>query len=164
MTNEPVQAQEESGASAEGALGPAVGRRSFIDYCLALGGGLWAAAMAAPAAAYLWPAGSGGPAETTVKVGAVKEIAVGEAKIIQSKGKPILVIRRAEREFTALSAICTHLGCIVKWDAALGQVLCPCHAAAFSADGQVVSGPPPSPLTAYPVVITRDDQVLVKAV
>lgn len=81
--------------------------------------------------------------------------------MVQSRGQPILVIRQSEEVFKAFSAICPHLGCIVKWDSASKQILCPCHAAAFSAEGQVVAGPPPRPLKEYQVSVVSD-QVLVK--
>jgi nitrite reductase/ring-hydroxylating ferredoxin subunit len=46
----------------------------------------------------------------------------------------------------ALSAVCTHLGCVVAWQDQAGEFLCPCHGGRFSADGQVLGGPPPKPL------------------
>ncbi len=48
--------------------------------------------------------------------------------------------------YTVLDGTCTHLGCIVQWDAGADQFACHCHAATFSRDGAVVSGPPPRPL------------------
>ena len=72
--------------------------------------------------------------------------------MIQGEGKPVLVIAAGEKRFRAFSAICTHLGCIVKWDPATQKILCPCHAGVFGADGRVLSGPPPRPLPEYEVV------------
>ena len=39
----------------------------------------------------------------------------GEAMTIQVRGKAVIVLRR-QRDFVAYSAVCTHLGCLVKWD------------------------------------------------
>jgi cytochrome b6-f complex iron-sulfur subunit len=64
--------------------------------------------------------------------------------------------------FRAFSAICTHLGCIVGWDAARRQIECPCHAGFFDLNGRVVSGPPPRPLTEYGVVVVNNE-VIVKS-
>ncbi len=52
----------------------------------------------------------------------------------------------------AFSAVCTHAGCSVEPS---GQSLyCPCHSAYFSAvDGSVQSGPPPSPLPEFGVLV-----------
>ena len=50
-------------------------------------------------------------------------------------------------EYTVLSATCSHLGCNVHWKEGSGQFACPCHDGHFARDGQVISGPPPRPLT-----------------
>ncbi len=133
-----------------------IARRSLLDYVMAAGGAVWALGMAGPAALYLWPARSAGPVESTLEVGAKEEIAVGESRMIRSHGRPILVLRSSEDEFRAFSAICTHLGCIVDWDPARQVIACPCHAAVFSPDGEVVSGPPPRPLPQYRVMLVGD--------
>lgn len=106
-------------------------------------------AMAVPGLMYLWPAARGGGAEN-VEIDGADAMAVGEAKMVQVAGKAVIVIRGASG-FKAFSASCTHLGCLVKWDRENQELICPCHAAVFDADGRVVSGPPPSPLPAYKV-------------
>jgi Rieske Fe-S protein len=44
--------------------------------------------------------------------------------------------------YTVLSAICTHLGCNVHWQAESGDFSCPCHDAHFNQAGEVTGGPP----------------------
>ena len=56
-----------------------------------------------------------------------------------------------ELQFKAFSVDCTHLGCPVRWLPAADLFMCPCHGGVFYADGRVASGPPPKPLTTYPV-------------
>lgn len=53
------------------------------------------------------------------------------------------------KTFTALSNICTHLGCPVRWDLSRQAFLCPCHNGVFDRWGNVVSGPPPRPLDRF---------------
>jgi menaquinol-cytochrome c reductase iron-sulfur subunit len=67
------------------------------------------------------------------------------------------------REYVALSNICTHLGCKVRWINDQSQFFCPCHNAAFDKEGKVVSGPPPRPLDRYQVKI-EDDQIYIQGV
>jgi cytochrome b6-f complex iron-sulfur subunit len=124
-------------------------RRGFLDWMIALFSAMAAAAMALPGLLYLWPAAGGGKSED-VEVSGAANLKIGEATIVQVRGKAVLV-RRDPNGFVAFSAVCTHLGCLVKWDAARKEFLCPCHAAVFDSNGRVVSGPPPSPLPAFKV-------------
>ncbi len=47
---------------------------------------------------------------------------------------------------TAMSAVCSHLGCLVKWESNTNHFKCPCHGGTYDRAGNVVSGPPPRPL------------------
>jgi len=76
----------------------------------------------------------------------LNEITVGSAKFIRYKSKPTMLLYTKAGEVFALSAACTHLGCIVKWDEARSMIVCPCHAALFDVQGNVLAGPAPSPL------------------
>jgi len=55
--------------------------------------------------------------------------------------------------FLALYRKCTHLGCSVPWEAAQGGFMCPCHASAFDARGDVLNPPAPRALDLFPVII-----------
>lgn len=124
-------------------------RRSFLDVLIGLFSAITGVAMALPGLLYLWPAAKGG-ASSTVEVEGASALAVGQSKTVQVAGKAVIVIRE-RNGFVAFSAICTHLGCLVKWDAGKQEFLCPCHAAVFDRRGAVVSGPPPAPLVKYEV-------------
>jgi Rieske Fe-S protein len=63
----------------------------------------------------------------------------------------------------ALSATCTHLGCRVSFDVEAGRFACPCHGGFYDAQGQVVAGPPPTPLASLDARVVADrDEVLVR--
>ena len=59
----------------------------------------------------------------------------------------VFLTKSVDAEVTALSSICTHLGCRVVWDAQARLLRCPCHGGVFSATGEVQAGPPRHPLT-----------------
>lgn len=62
---------------------------------------------------------------------------------------PVLLIRRDNGSFTALSSGCTHLGCTVRKEPSI--LRCPCHDSAFDLSGAVLNGPAERPLKEYPV-------------
>ena len=73
-------------------------------------------------------------------------------QFIDLKGQKINIVNTGE-DFVALSTVCTHLGCKVHWKDKAQQFYCPCHDGYFDARGKVVKGPPPAPLSSYPVEV-----------
>jgi Rieske Fe-S protein len=73
----------------------------------------------------------------------------------------VYLVRTGDENVRALHSTCTHLGCRTSYDRKLKQILCPCHGGVFDVNGDVVAGPPPTPL---PTLTTRveDGQVLVQ--
>ncbi len=71
----------------------------------------------------------------------VSELAAGEAKVIQVDGEKTAAYRDGEGRLHAVSAVCTHMGCLVEWNAAETTWDCPCHGSRFDPDGQVIQGP-----------------------
>lgn len=136
-------------------------RRTFLDWLLMGGLFTWAMAFVAPVISYVWPAQKRGPSTQTVSAGKVDDFADWQTKIVAVNGHPIIVVRTPQG-FRAFSAICTHLGCIVGWDAARRQIACPCHAGFFDLNGRVVGGPPPRPLPEHGVVVVNNE-VMVKS-
>ncbi|NIT36014.1 MAG: Rieske 2Fe-2S domain-containing protein [candidate division Zixibacteria bacterium] len=130
-----------------------VERRSFLHALLAGAVSLLGAYGAYVVGRYLWPPrpGSTGGAAGRVEAGAEDEFPVGAGKKIVYRNKPAWVIH-APFGFVALSAVCTHLGCIVEYDPEK-KIWCPCHAGFFDLRGNVISGPPPRPLPSYPVAV-----------
>jgi len=60
----------------------------------------------------------------------------------------------------AISAICTHLGCIVARQQE-GGFFCPCHGSRFDARGKVLSGPAPKALLYLALSVSPDGQIVV---
>jgi menaquinol-cytochrome c reductase iron-sulfur subunit len=66
--------------------------------------------------------------------------------------------REPSGQFIAFAVNCTHLGCPVRWLEDAEIFMCPCHGGVYYKDGTVAAGPPPRPLTQYPVRV-RDGLV-----
>jgi len=52
-----------------------------------------------------------------------------------------------------LSAVCSHLGCLVNYRKETREFVCPCHGGKYDLSGGNIEGPPPAPLTKYPVEV-----------
>lgn len=73
----------------------------------------------------------------------------------------IYVFRDREKGFAVASAVCTHLGCTVKYFEDDARFHCPCHGSVFASDGKVTHGPAPRPLEWFEVSLARDGQLKV---
>jgi cytochrome b6-f complex iron-sulfur subunit len=85
-----------------------------------------------------------------IAIGAVEKL--DQDGQILNEEKEVIIIREPEsKNLVALSAKCTHKGCLVNWKADEKQFVCPCHDALFKASGEVIEGPAKEPLAVYPV-------------
>jgi cytochrome b6-f complex iron-sulfur subunit len=107
--------------------------------------------------AFLWPRRKGPKVETVFIAGKVTDFKVGELIPFRKERTFIL---RTEGGFLAISAICTHLHCIVNWNEMLKKFECPCHGAKFNQNGEVLEGPPPRPLDLYKLQIVAGNVVV----
>jgi cytochrome b6-f complex iron-sulfur subunit len=78
-----------------------------------------------------------------VSVGRPERYTVGSVTLDPRFG---IFVVRAQEGFYALSAVCTHLGCLSTWKADAGVIACPCHGSTFRRDGTTIAGPAPAPL------------------
>jgi glycine/D-amino acid oxidase-like deaminating enzyme/nitrite reductase/ring-hydroxylating ferredoxin subunit len=82
----------------------------------------------------------------------VRDVARGHGEIVRSGGKALAVYRDDDGTVHAVSAICTHLGCVVAFNSAEKSWDCPCHGSRFALDGTVLDGPAWKPLArSFPV-------------
>jgi cytochrome b6-f complex iron-sulfur subunit len=92
--------------------------------------------------------------------GKVQDLVPNSGKIVRFGVQPILLMRLADTEWRAFSAVCTHLGCIVQYEPKRKVIWCACHNGAYDLQGRVISGPPPRPLQEYAVHLRNDDVVI----
>ena len=76
----------------------------------------------------------------------VEKIPPGEAGVVAVGAKSVAVRKDETGDVHALSATCTHLGCIVQWNRAEKTWDCPCHGSRFDSSGEVIQGPAAKPL------------------
>jgi glycine/D-amino acid oxidase-like deaminating enzyme/nitrite reductase/ring-hydroxylating ferredoxin subunit len=76
----------------------------------------------------------------------VDEIAPGSGAVVRVEGRRCAVYRDEEGAVHAVSARCTHLGCLVAFSQAETAWECPCHGSRFGVDGEVLHGPAVRPL------------------
>ncbi|MEU3726746.1 FAD-dependent oxidoreductase [Streptomyces sp. NPDC031705] len=84
-----------------------------------------------------WGEGTGGP---------VDELRPGGGTVVRVGGKPCAVHRDDRGGLHAVSAVCTHMGCLVAFNNAERTWECPCHGSRFDVDGAVLQGPALEPL------------------
>lgn len=69
------------------------------------------------------------------------DLKANEGKVIDQNGENIAVYKDETGKVTALSAVCTHMGCIVDWNNKEKTWDCPCHGSRFDKTGKVINGP-----------------------
>lgn len=72
-----------------------------------------------------------------------------------------IYIIHSKEGFFALSAVCTHLGCLTAWKPDLGIIACPCHGSKFNREGEKIAGPAPRPLPWKRVWLSDDGDLMV---
>jgi cytochrome b6-f complex iron-sulfur subunit len=127
-------------------------RRDFLGK-LGKGLGILAAVeILAVVVAYLAPGkGGAGRGADLVVAGPVAEFTPSSVRAFP--GGKFYLVRLADGGFLALSSRCTHLGCMVPWDAKQRAFPCPCHASRFDERGDVLAPPATRALDLFPVLI-----------
>jgi Rieske Fe-S protein len=151
-----------------------VSRKNFLSIAIAAIGGFISVAIAVPAIAYIiGPASQRNNTQEQISLGSVAKVELGvptlfKVKVEQKTGWitneeeiSVYIYTENGRDYVALSNICTHLGCRVRWITEQGEFFCPCHNGVFDKNGDVVSGPPPRPLDRYDVTVVNG-QLLIK--
>lgn len=138
-------------------------RRRFLDRLLGAGFLSTIVAMVYPVWRYLIPPVSGEPATQSVVAAQASQVASDSGLLFKFGSKPGLLVRTAEGELRAFSAVCTHLDCTVQYKADTSQIWCACHNGFYDLAGNVVSGPPPRPLERLVVNQRGDDLVVSRA-
>lgn len=135
---------------------PDMGRRQFMN--LLTFGSVTGVALGAlyPVVKYFIPPSTGGGSGgVTAKDALGNDILVndfvanhnaGDHVLAQGlKGDPTYIVVKEDKslESFGINAVCTHLGCVVPWNASENKFMCPCHGSQYNSEGKVVRGPAP---------------------
>lgn len=138
-----------------------ISRRDAMKTAILLIGGLIGAALGIPAVAYVIGPAIKKDQANWIRLSSLSSIDLGTPTLVkagvtrqsgwvaEAQQVGVYVLTEDGRKYQALSNICTHLGCHVRWIAERQQFLSPCHNGVFDKDGYVVSGPPPRPLDEF---------------
>lgn len=134
-------------------------RRSFFSWAKAGAIALWAAGIGGTAAAlkFFQPLVFYEP-PLSFKAGIPEDFPIGTTLLTEEN---TFIVRDRDAGFRAMSAVCTHLGCTVRWSGGDRHFYCPCHGSIYDATGKVVDGPAPRPLDWYEVTVAKDGQLQV---
>lgn len=71
----------------------------------------------------------------------VEDLKPGEGAVVEMEGKKVAAFKDPSGKVILHTAVCSHLGCIVKWNAKEKSFDCPCHGSRYKADGSLINGP-----------------------
>jgi menaquinol-cytochrome c reductase iron-sulfur subunit len=141
-------------------------RRQFLSLATWAIGGLIGLAYAIPGFAYLIsPALQKGTQKNWIPLGSTSKVELGTPTlfratierragwIVSQEEISAYVLTEDGRDFIAMSNVCTHLGCRVRWIGDEDRFFCPCHNGVYDRQGNVVSGPPPRPLDRFDIQV-----------
>jgi len=135
-----------------------VTRREFARYLVAGAGAMAVGNVGLAVWTQLRSINAGTPREIV----ALDAVAVGDTYLFDypGKGDPAILLRVGDDQVVAFSQKCTHLGCVVYFEADANRWHCPCHEGNFEAlSGRVISGPPTRPLGRIDVEVRDDGMV-----
>jgi len=138
-----------------------VNRRDFMKTAIIAVGGVIGGTIGISAIPYIIGPALKKDQENWIRIGAVTKVELDTPTLFKTNIETqtgwisseeeisVYVLTENGQEYTAMSNVCTHLGCRVRWIPEQGKFFCPCHNGVFSKDGSVVSGPPPRPLDRF---------------
>lgn len=112
------------------------------------------------------------PAQRSAEAAAVTQTTLDNAANLPKKSammfkfgaKPAMLIHQEDGSWSAFNAVCTHLGCTVKYEPEQSRIFCACHGGVYDpVTGANTAGPPPKPLTKFNVEV-KDASIIISKV
>jgi Rieske Fe-S protein len=70
-----------------------------------------------------------------------EDVQNGSGKVVEVEGEKFAAYRDKDGQLHVVSAVCTHMKCIVNWNTSEKSWDCPCHGSRFNCEGEVIEGP-----------------------
>lgn len=140
--------------------GPGSGATNRRDFLARLGVGACATAVLGSGVVtvdYLNPKVLFEP-PTSFRAGSPADLAEGAVRLNRERRAFVIA---GSGGIYALSAVCTHLGCITRYLSDEGVIACPCHGSRFDLEGNVIHGPAPRALPWLQVRLDEGGNLLV---
>ena len=154
--NQPPNPPDDSGKNMR-KEGEGVSRRDFLNEIAATALGITGLGAAAVTFNYVSPNVLFEP-PARFHIGPPEDYPVNSVSFLREQ--QVYVVRTADG-FAAVSAICTHLGCITEWKPDDNLIECPCHGSKYTREGKKVAGPAPRALPHFNIQLAPDGQLVV---
>jgi len=142
-------------------------RRNLIQIGVSVMGACYAGALGYPVYRYLAAPAVRARAQGQVTAVSIPEKDVpglGTATMFLFGARPSMLIHHQDGAYVAFDAVCSHLGCTVRFDPQNNRISCPCHGGMYDMHtGEVLGGPPPKPLKSYRVEVADGNIVVSRA-
>lgn len=94
-----------------------------------------------------------------IKVGTVEELNTKKFITLEFNGDSFFVGLDEQGNVYALSLVCTHKECTVRYYDEQQKFICPCHKGTYDKNGIVLSGKPPAPLHRYKTALRNNNEI-----
>jgi cytochrome b6-f complex iron-sulfur subunit len=95
--------------------------------------------------------------ETRFRLGRPDSIPAGTVLVLPEQKAYVV---RSDEGIFALSATCTHLGCLTQYERDNNRIFCPCHGSRYDVTGKVTNGPAPKALARFALTIEDGNLVM----
>lgn len=134
-------------------------RREFLTYAWGMAATFLLAEAGADCFSYLYPRFRFGEFGGQFNLGAATTLPTTDAAPLPNLDGKFWLVNTAHGP-KALYMVCTHLGCLYKWDIALNHFKCPCHNSEYSREGDYIAGPTSRSLDQFTVEVVEQGKVV----
>jgi cytochrome b6-f complex iron-sulfur subunit len=137
---------------------PGINRREFMTYAWGAALGLLTLEIGVASYAFMYPRFRAGEFGGAFPI-PLAEVPPADAGPNGNATGKFWLVDTAEGP-KALYMVCTHLGCLYKWEPSNFRFECPCHGSMFSHDGHYILGPAPRSLDEFVIEVVQNGQVV----